>query len=292
MMWRNWLRRALLGGIVLGLVMLWLVGSLMTRPTNAKVRQFAANVQSVSITSEPGIVLAGSYWPGSREDAPALLLLHGNGGNRNDVAGTAAWLDAHGFRVLAIDMRGSGESSPASKSFGLFEARDASAAFDWLKSRNPSAKIGVIGFSLGGAAALLGDDGPLPADALVLESVYPDIRTAIFNRISAHSGIVPAYVIEPLLSFQSLPRFGVWPSRISPIDALRRVRTPVMLVGGGADIYTPPMETQAMFDSVHRNGEIWLLDGLTHDQVVQSDNPAFRQRLLAFLNKYLGQSGS
>ncbi len=289
MNWRKWLRRSLLGGLVFGLALLWLVGSAMTRPTNAKVRQFTGQVQDVSIKSEPGIVLAGSYWSGSGANSPAILLLHGNGGNRNDVANTAQWLDAQGFRVLAIDMRGSGESSPAGKSFGLTEARDARAAFDWLKATNPNAKIGVIGFSLGGAAALLGDDGPLPGDALVLESVYPDIRTAIFNRIAAHAGTIPAYAIEPLLSLQSLPRFGVWPSRISPIDALRKVRSPVMIVGGGADIYTPPGETEAMFDAAHRHGELWLLDGLTHDEVVRSDNPTFRKHLYDFLVRQLGR---
>jgi pimeloyl-ACP methyl ester carboxylesterase len=282
-------------GAVSGLGVLWFAGSAMTRASNTQVADFAPPVLPLRIASTPEISLAGSYWPrraNSSEDSPAILLLHGNGGNRNDVAETADWLHAQGYAVLAIDFRGHGNSTPSAKSFGLREAQDAHAAYAWLRQKHPKAKIGVIGFSLGGAAAVLGSSGPLPADVMVLESVYPDIRHAIRNRLSVHLGSLPALVMEPLLSLQSWPRFGVAPGAISPITGVAKVKAPVMIVGGGNDVYTPPTETQAMFDAAHRNGEMWVLDGLSHDEVVHSAPAAFRLKLLSFLDRHLRPSAN
>ncbi len=291
---RGWVRFALSRvfpvALVLGLAGVWAIGTLLTSSTNRSVKAFAPPARAIRIASEPGIRLAASYLPATAPTAPAILLLHGNGGHRGDVESTAQWLAADGYTVLAIDFRGHGESSPAGKSFGWFEARDAHAAFDWLRAHHPHSRIGVIGFSLGGAAAVIGPQGPLQPDALILEAVYPDIRHAIYNRIAAHAGWLPATIVEPLLSYQSWLRFGVLPDAISPARALANVRAPVMIVGGGADCYTPVEETESLYGAVRVDREIWLLDGLSHDQVVAAQSGAFRARLLSFLDRHLKQT--
>ena len=273
---------------LLGCAGIWAVGSVLTRATNADVVTPAAPALTVRIPGEGNIELAGTYWPAPQSGAPAILVLHGNGSNRGSMSETAAWLNQHGYAVLAIDFRGHGQSTPAGKSFGLFEADDAHAALDWLRKANPEAHIGVIGFSLGGAASLLGSHGPLPVDALVLEGVYPDIRHAIYNRLAIRMGKWPATVIEPLLSYQSLPRFGVWPSAISPIHALAQVHAPVMIVGGGDDHNTPPAEAQAMYDAVKTHGELHILTGVSHDDLGRTQPAYFKAALLAFLKRNLG----
>jgi predicted alpha/beta hydrolase len=199
------------------------------------------------LRTRDGVALAATYRPGASAAAPGVLLLHGNGASRAATAGNAAWLARQGFATLAIDFRGHGESSPRLHSFGLAESEDARTALHWLKRQQHGAPISIIGISLGGAAALIGRDGPLPADAMVLQAVYPDIRHAIRNRLAAHLGVQPAFLGEPLLSFQSRPRLGVWPSGLSPIAALRKYRGPVLIVGDDRDEYTPPSETLAMY---------------------------------------------
>jgi len=276
--------------VLLGCAGLWGVGSLLTRATNADVAVPAAPARTVRIVSAGNIALAATYWPAQKSDAAAILMLHGNGSNRESMSETAAWLNAQGYAMLAIDFRGHGQSTPASKSFGLFEADDAHAALGWLRKANPGARIGVIGFSLGGAASLLGAHGPLPVDALVLEGVYPDIRHAIFNRLAIRLGKRPATIMEPLLSYQSLPRFGVWPSAISPIRALAQAHEPVMIVGGGEDHNTPPNETQAMYDVIKTHGELHILAGVSHDDLGRNQPDYFKQALLAFLNRNLRKS--
>jgi alpha-beta hydrolase superfamily lysophospholipase len=280
-------RWSLVGAAILGVAATWAVGSLLTRSTNSPVKASASPAEDIVLKSTGDIRLAATYWPTPSNTAPAILLLHGNGSNRGSMAATGAWLNAQGYSVLAIDFRGHGQSTPAPKSFGLAEAEDAHAAFDWLRTNHPHSRIGIIGFSLGGAASLLGDKGPLPADALVLEGVYPDIRRAIYNRLKTRLGSLIATAVEPLLSFQSLPRLGVWPSQIAPLRALYSVTIPVMIVGGGDDTNTPPNETREMFDAVKNHGELIIVEGMSHDQLGRETPPLLASRLLAFLDRNL-----
>jgi fermentation-respiration switch protein FrsA (DUF1100 family) len=146
----------------------------------------------------------------------------------------------------------------------------------------------VIGVSLGGAAALLGEGGPIPADAMILQAVYPDIRHAIRNRIAASSAAGPAFLLEPLLSLQSKPRFGIWPSRLSPLAALSDYRGPVLVIGGGSDLSTPPAETRAMFAAARGPKSLWIAPRADHKAVSSLRDADYRHRLLAFLRAHIG----
>jgi alpha-beta hydrolase superfamily lysophospholipase len=275
-------------GLTGGLVLSWVAGSFMVRGQASPVPAAAAPARDLRIRTAEGLTLAATYWPGRRPDSPAVLLLHGVKGSRASTARTAAWLHELGYAALTIDFRGHGESDMAERSFGLRESSDARAAFGWLKQRQGGARVAVIGTSLGGAASLLGPSGPLPADALVLQAVYPDIRRAIRNRIAARLGTVPAYLLEPLLSFQSKPRFGAMPADISPLEALSRYRGPVLVIGGGADSYTPPDETRALFAAAPGPRTLWLAPGKGHAAIGQLNDEAYRNRLRRFLNSTLG----
>ncbi|HEU0134343.1 MAG TPA: alpha/beta fold hydrolase, partial [Allosphingosinicella sp.] len=200
-------------GLVAGLALSWAAGSMMVAGQASPVPPAEPPAIDLRIRSEDGLLLAATYRPGRRPDSPAVLLLHGVKSSRASTAPSATWLARLGYATLTMDFRGHGGSEMADRSFGLLESGDARSAFRWLKRKQRGARVAVIGNSLGGAAALLGPSGPLPADALVLQAVYPDIRRAIRNRIAARLTSAPAYLLEPLLSFQSRPRFGAWPAQ-------------------------------------------------------------------------------
>jgi uncharacterized protein len=288
--WR-WARWVVPIAIILAAVVIWLIGTALTAPTNYAVNPAPPPAQRVTIRTPDGLAIAGSYWPSAETSAsasaPAVLLLHGNGSNRHGIGPIQRWLSDGGFAVLAIDFRGHGESDASAKSFGWFEAVDAHAALAWLRTRHPSARIGVYGASLGGSAALVGAQGPVRADALALNAVFPDIRTAVYNRIAEHSAPPLAAMVEPLLTYQSRLRLGLSPDQIAPVRAIRLFRGPVMVIGGGADIYTPPNETRALFNAAAQPDGLWILDGLSHDQAVGDPPEALRVRLLAFFDRHL-----
>ena len=275
---------ALMGGLSLS----WIAGSFMVRGEPASVPAAEPPAQDFRIRTPEGLTLAATYWPGRHPAAPAILLLHGVKASRASTAPTAAWLHGLGYAALTVDFRGHGQSDMAPRSFGLRESADARAAFDWLKRRQKSAPVAVIGNSLGGAAALLGRRGPLPAEALILQAVYPDIRRAIRNRIADRLTAAPAYLLEPLLSLQSRPRFGVWPGELSPRKALSRYPGPVFVIGGERDRYTPPDETRALFAAAPGPKSLWLVPGKGHAAIGQLSDESYRARIAAFLHSTVG----
>jgi uncharacterized protein len=286
--------RAAWWGVVLsaivigGLAFSWLLGSLLVRSMSTRVPQSPPPAQDLTIVTADGLALHATYWAGRRIDAPGVLLLHGNGASRTQTAENAAWLASRGYAALAIDFRGNGASPPSTHSFGWTESRDAHAAFEWLRRAQHGAPIGVIGISMGGAAALLGSDGPVPADALVLQAVYSDIRHTIRNRMASMMTRYPATWLEPLMSYQSRLRFGVWPSRLSPIGAVARFRGPVLVLGGASDPFTPPEETRRLYEAVPGARELWIVPGESHEGMSDLRSDEYRERLLSFFQRTLG----
>lgn len=287
---RRSLRKAL-GWVGGTLAASWLAGSIgvrLARLTPNPGAEPEPPAEPLVLSAADGGRIAATYWPGARADGPAVLLIPGLGTLHRKLAANAAWLAARGYAVLAIDLRGHGRSSPAPHSFGWTESRDAHAAFAWLKARQQGAKIAVIGISMGGAAALVGPAGPVPADALVLQAVFASIRKAVRCRIALLLGWGPAWLLEPLLSFQARPRFGVWPGRIAPLAVVPRLRCPILVVGGARDPFVRSAELFAFHDAAVDPRGVWIARRLGHGGISDTRSEAYRSRILAFLRETIG----
>ena len=98
----------------------------------------------------------------SEGEHPLVLLSHGSGGNADSLGWLTSGLVAQGAIVLAVNHPGStsGDSSPRRSVDLEARANDLSAALDMLLADPAFApyvdedRIGVVGFSLGGATAL------------------------------------------------------------------------------------------------------------------------------------------
>jgi alpha-beta hydrolase superfamily lysophospholipase len=280
------------GLVLAGLSVSWCLGWVLSRGRSEPVARAIPPAIDLQLLTPDGLTLAATHWPGVNDTAPGVLLLHGVDASRAALASNAAWLARLGYAVLTIDFRGHGQSSLSTRSFGLKESIDARTAFEWLKLRQRHSPVAVIGISMGGAACLLGKDGPLPADALILQAVYPEIRSAIRNRIAVRIGEAAAHLLEPLLSFQAKLRFGVWPSEFAPARQLRTVVTPVMVVGGMDDRSTPPSELRKLFEAAPNGRKLWLADIGDHELVCRLDNASYRAQLADFLAETIGRPGA
>lgn len=202
----------------------------------------------------------------------------------------ARLLNEAGFSVLLFDFQAHGESTGTRITFGQREGLDASAAVDFVRQRLPAERVGVIGTSLGGAAALLGPV-PLRLDAVVLESVYPDIWTAVGDRIRATLGPRLASWLAPPLEalFEALlpSALGLDPMKLRPIDHIAEAAVPIFVASGETDTHTTIAEARSLFERARDPKTFWAVPGAGHVDLEAFAPQEYRRRVLPFLVKAL-----
>jgi fermentation-respiration switch protein FrsA (DUF1100 family) len=190
-----------------------------------------------------------------------------------------------GYSSLLFDFQAHGESPGQHITFGYLESANARAAVSLLRSQFKCPKVAAIGQSLGGAAALLGD-GPIQADALILESVYPTIEEAVANRLQIRLGSRGS-MLEPLLTVQIRPRLGIDPQLLQPISRIGSFHHPVLIMAGTADQHTHIEEARRLYGAANEPKELWAVQGAAHVDLQQFAPEIYRERLLGFLSRYL-----
>jgi fermentation-respiration switch protein FrsA (DUF1100 family) len=268
-----------------------LVVGLLSAPARAIIGPPPADLraETVAIASTSGATLQGWFLAG-RRGGGVVVLMHGVHSNRLSMLRRARLLNANGFSVLLFDFQAHGESTGTRITFGRLEAEDASSAVAFVRKRLPQERIGAIGTSLGGAAALLGAR-PLAVNALVLESVYSDIKPAVVHRISvvigASVGNIVAQPLEFVFELLLPPILGVTAGDLRPIDHIAALAAPVLVASGTRDERTTIAEASAMFDRAKHPKTFWAVAGARHVDLEVYAPEDYRQHVLPFLKATL-----
>ncbi|BBU64076.1 esterase (plasmid) [Methylosinus sp. C49] len=241
-------------------------------------------VTRFTLTPSGGVNVQGWFVAGAPERG-GVLLLHGVRANRLAMIARMRFLNAAGYSVAAIDFRAHGESTGDKITFGRDESADAAAALSYMREKLPGRKIAVIGQSLGGAAALLGQ-GPITADAFVLESVYPDIDRAIDDRLTAPLGPL-GHLVTPALLVVGRTMTGLDPEFLRPIDRIEKIRAPVFVISGVRDPNTHIDEARELFARAPKPKAFWAVEGVGHEDIYFRTNAEYRERILSFFGEHL-----
>lgn len=283
----RWSSLIALGFLLVCLLVAWFVGGRLVAPVNRTVElpdDFA--VVDFQVESKSGSTIAG--WKVSSEPGdPVVILLHPIRGNRNTMLGRARLFHENGFSIVMIDLQAHGESPGENITLGHREKHDVEAAFKYTRANFPNSKIGVVGSSLGGASALLAS--PLNVDAMVLESVYPTISHAVYDRVEMRLGAIK-YLVAPILLAQLPIRLGISNSDLRPIDFVGKVDCPVMVLAGDQDLHTPIEESQAMFDAAEEPKEMVVFGGAAHVDLLVYDPKLYETEVVAFLRANLSSA--
>lgn len=262
----------------------WLAGGFLIRPAKRNIRApDDLQMESVSIESDSGATLAGWYLPNT-DKAATVLLFHPVRGNRTSMLGRAKMLHDAGFAVTMIDFQAHGESSGEQIAFGFLEKHDVQATIEFAKAKDPTHEIGIVGWSLGGAATLLAQSGNI--DAVVLESVYPTIKEAVANRLAMRIGWLQK-VISPVLLWQLPHRLGIGPDDLRPIDSVARLECPVLIMAGDQDHHTTLAETNRLFEAANEPKELVIFQGASHEDLFKYDPQKYEQKVVEFLSGIL-----
>lgn len=272
--------------LVAGLVASWMVAGELVRSHRVEIGSPPSDMQLREVTFESKSDATLSGWHADLGNGNGVVVLvHGIRSCRLSMLQRARMLQRAGYSTLLFDMQAHGESDGDQITLGHLERHDVAAAVKFARAQHPAEPLALIGVSLGGASALLAS--PLQIDALVLESVYSNIESAIHNRVAAKLGSA-ATIPAALLQIQLQPRLDVSADQLRPIDHIADCDCPVFVMSGKCDLHTTPAETRAMFETARSPKELWLVPDAGHTDLCEHDFEQYRSRVVGFLDLYLG----
>ncbi len=244
---------------------------------------------------EDHLVLRGWFIPGILPDGRltverTIILVHGLHANReaNQMLSLSSALAHHGFAVLAFDLRGHGESTPAPFGGGYFEQRDVLGAVDFLRFQpEPYPKlgrphfIGGWGISSGGVALLFAAAQEPALQALVVDSAYASMESIIKHAFGVAFPFIPGTrVMAQIL-------YGIDYYTVRPVDVVARIAPrPLLFIEGANDSIVPPSDMTELAIAAeaapYAHVQTWLVPGAGHIQAYPASGHAYVQCLVAF----------
>lgn len=187
--------------------------------------------------------LYGWYLPAD-PGAPALVVMHGWGGNAETMLPLADPLRAAGFTLLLVDARCHGRSDGDTFASLPRFAEDIESALDWLVAQPEvdAKRLGVVGHSVGaGATLLVASRRPALGAVVSLAAFAHPARMMRRWLAGKHVPFWPvgAYVlayVQHVIGFQF--------DAIAPCHTVARVSCPTLIVHGTEDRTVPVTEAR------------------------------------------------
>jgi pimeloyl-ACP methyl ester carboxylesterase len=272
------------GGVVAALILASLASFwLAVRPPRLTIPlrpdDYRLVVEAVTIDTSDGIRLAGWFVP--RPGAPAIVLLHGYPAEKADLLPLAAAL-APQFATLLVDQRYFGDSGGRATTLGFRERGDLKRMVDFVQSREAPA-VGVFGFSMGGAVALLTAAEDSRIGAIAAYAPFADLRV-LGRELYAWMWLVRYPFVEAMLLWSRV-LLGADITRPSPAEAAARLRVPILIVHSRQDEQIPFAHAERLRTALTANAraEFEFIDRGRHGEL-----PAgFEARLARFFQRSL-----
>ena len=179
--------------LVAGVITLAVV---LRQPAPIAVRSVRIPVVDGPRDNQRVLLDASFFTPAGRDRVPAILLSPGFGETKDAVRAQAEYLARAGFAVLTWSPRGTGASGGQ---IGLdspdYEVKDTTQLVSWL-ARQPRVlldgpgdpRAGIAGASYGGGLALLAAAYDHRIDAVVAQSAWNNLATALFPNAALRGG--------------------------------------------------------------------------------------------------------
>ncbi len=243
--------------------------------------------EEVTFKSRDGLTLRGWFIPAEKPRG-TVVFCHGYIGSMDpDVEYAPAFHDS-GYHVLMFDFRGHGRSEGQRVSMGHHERLDLLGAVDYLSSRG-IARVGVLGFSMGGAVAISTAPQSEAICAVVSDGGFARMKNAIAGGVRERGW--PSWAaawMSPLIVCLASLRLGSWLPRADPIRWVDQIAPRALLIiHGGLDPYISLAEVQQLYAKAGEPKELWVAPEAGHRQVDRQHPEEYRARLLAFFDKWL-----
>ncbi len=240
----------------------------------------------VSFQTDDGLTLRG-WWLPQPDSQRVVVGFTGHRGAKHELLGIGSGLWRAGNNVLLFDFRGRGDSDVAPLSLAHKELPDARAALRFARQRMPDAKLGVIGYSMGAAVAILIAAADPTIDAVVADSPFASIRDVLENAYKLRR-LPPRFLLE-LSDVINRWRYGYQFAAVRPMDVVGEIAPrPLLVIHGTADSLIPADQGEQLYDAAGEPKALWLVPDAIHCGAYFVDRPVYVERVAAFFDQALG----
>jgi uncharacterized protein len=233
------------------------------RPTTTDPYQVSEDVLAWSARTADGLTLRGWYCP-TPKHRRLIVLVHGMGGSRDEMARIGRDLHAEGYDVLLFDLRGHGSSDRSRLYMGGRERGDLRAVLDWASRQGYSAdRVGWLGYSMGASTLLMEAEQNARIRAVVLDSPFGNLPELLDRQLTQHSHL-PRW-FNPGILMAARIAFGVRTDNLIPLrSALRWGERPMLLIHGEADSIVPVAQARQIARAIGPHCQALILPGVEH----------------------------
>jgi fermentation-respiration switch protein FrsA (DUF1100 family) len=225
-----------------------------------------------------------AWWLPSKNGA-AVILIPGFGQSRDGLLDQGAMLARHGYGVLLIDPRYCATPGVVF-SAGFNEVQDVAGSLAFVQARPEvrSHRVGVLGYSVGGATAILSAAQLDDIRAVVSEGNFYNLGHDIANTGGDNSLLADFYYRVILFFYRFYT--GVDAHLISPIDAIGDISPrPVLLIFGEREVANGHAHQQ--FAAAGEPKSLWIVPGVGHGGYIQTWPDEYESRVIGFFDEAL-----
>lgn len=241
--------------------------------------------EEVAFQTDDGVTLRG-WWLPRPETTRTVIACAGHRRAKHDLLGIGSGLWRAGNNVLLFDFRGCGDSDKAALSLAHHETRDARAGVQFVRQKLPGATIGIIGYSMGAAVAILIAAQDTEVRAVVADSSFVSIRDVVAHGFRRKRFPAPPFVL--LADAVNQVRYGYPFAAVRPLDAVSKVAPrPILIIHGGQDEITPVEQAYELFEAAGDHKELWIVEEAAHCGAYFTDRPLYVSRVAEFFDRAL-----
>lgn len=254
---------------------------------------YGLEFEDVEFVSRRGDVTLRGWYISGQEEKPALILVHGIGSVRSGdrAVDLASRLAGKGFNILMFDLRGHGTSGGDQVSGGYFEQWDVLGAFDFLAGMGiQPGRIGLVGFSMGAATAILAAAQEPDMGAVVADSPYAKASELIAHE-AARKTVFPGWLTPIFVPTSVLMAdwfYGIDLGSLVPETAVAELSYPILVIHGTADSRIPYQQGQRVQQSAPAGSSIWLAPDVDHMDAFLTYPEEYVERVAVYLEERFG----
>ncbi len=286
----------LIGCWGISFVVAWKLSHPKRKPIDETPADYGLVFEPIDFFSRDGSTrLKGWFLPAEGEAKMTLIFAHGYRGNRlvRSLPGLhlASSLVKSGYHVVMFDFRRSGESEGSLTTVGLHEKLDILGAIDWVKNDFPG-RIGLVGFSMGAAAALLAAADSFDVRGVVADSSFSHLTRYLSDNMHIWSKL-PKFPFTPLilLTIRLIANENI--DEVEPLSAVDKVYPrPILFIHGDSDPVISWENSELMREKHPDAFSLWKPCSDTHVGAFRDHPEEYSDRLIRFFDEIVSAEQS